>query len=72
MRERRYGRLYLRGLKNRRRNVLHPKSLGRLLGEMGYPHAVGPPLRIEHTGYARDPRSEVLEKIHPFTANGNL
>ena len=72
MRERRYSRLYLRGLKNRCRNILHPKSLGRLLGEMGDAHAVGTPLRIEHAGYTVDLWSNVLEKIHPFAANGNL
>lgn len=72
MRERRYSGLYLRGLKNRCRNILHPESLGRLLGEMGDPHAVGTSLRIEHAGDTCDSRSNLLEKIHPFAPNGNL
>ena len=64
MRERRYSGLYMRRLKNRRRNILYLKSLGRLLGEMGDPYTVGTPLRIEHAGYTCEPRSNVLEKTH--------
>jgi len=60
------------GLNNRRDNILHAKSCGRLLGEKGDSYAVGTPLRIKHAGDTRHSRNNLLEKIHPFAPNGNL